>query len=223
MDRAKSSLLLLISVALLSAISFSRETADAQQKPASVTFEAIPTGDYKIDPSHSVIGFAIRHFELSLVRGRFKDFTGSIHYDASDISKSSVDFTAKVESIDTGVAGRDNHLRTADFFEVAKYPEMTFKSTKVERKGKNGYVLIGDLTVKGVTKQVSLPFTIVGAIKDNRGNTRFGVAAETKLDRRDYGITWGSTMANGGLNVANEVMIELQLEAVKPAAPATTQ
>ena len=135
-------------------------------------------------------------------------------------SSSSVEFTAKVESIDTGVTGRDNHLRTADFFDVAKFPEMTFKSTKIEKKG-SGYLLHGDFTLKGVTKQISFPFNLTGAIKDNRGNTRLGVAAETKINRRDYGITWGAKMPNGGLNVADEVVIDLQLEAIKAAAPAT--
>jgi polyisoprenoid-binding protein YceI len=221
MDRAKSYVLVLTGAALLIAMSLSRGVADAQTA-ANVSFEAIPTGDYKIDPSHSVIGFSIRHFEISFVRGRFKDFSGMIRYDGSDVTKSTVEFTAKVESIDTGVAGRDNHLRTADFFDVAKYPEMTFKSTKVEKRRNNVYVLHGDFTLKGVTKPISFPFMLTGGVKDNRGNTRFGVAAETKINRRDYGITWGSSMANGGLNVGNEVIIDLQLEALK-AAPATTQ
>ena len=222
MDRSKASVLLIVCAAFLVAVSMSRQVADAQQKAAGVTFEAIPTGDYRVDPGHSVIGFSIRHFELSFVTGRFKEFNSTIHYDASDVTKSSVEFTAKVESIDTGVAGRDNHLRTADFFDVAKFPEMTFKSTKVEKKGK-GYVMHGDLTLKGVTKPISFPFEVVGAVKDNRGNMRFGIAAETKINRRDYGITWGAKMPNGGLNVADEVIINLQLEAVKAAAPATTQ
>lgn len=217
MVRSKTSILLFVCAALLVAVSFTKQVADAQQKP---TFEAIPSGEYKMDPAHSVIGFAIRHFEISFVRGRFKDFTGAINYDAADVTKSTVEFTAKVESIDTGVAGRDNHLRTADFFEVAKFPEMTFKSTKVEKKG-NGYVLHGDFTLKGVTKPISFPFTLTGAVKDNRGNVRFGVAGETKINRRDYGITWGSAMPNGGKNVGDEVTIDLQLEAVKAAAPAT--
>ena len=219
MDRSKTSVVLFVCAALLVAVSFTKQVADAQQKPA---FEAIPSGEYKMDPAHSVIGFSIRHFEISFVRGRFKDFTGMINYDAADVTKSTVEFTAKVESIDTGVAGRDNHLRNADFFEVAKFPEMTFKSTKVEKKG-NGYVLHGDFTLKGVTKPISFPFTVTGAVKDNRGNVRFGVAAETKINRRDYGITWGAAMPNGGRNVGDEVTIDLQLEAVKAAAPATTQ
>ena len=220
MDRSKTSVLSLVCAAVLVALSFSQQVADAQQKPAGVNFEAIPTGDYRVDPAHSVIGFSIRHFEISFVRGRFKEFTSTIHYDAADVSKSTVEFTAKVESIDTGVGGRDNHLRSAEFFDVAQFPEMTFKSTKVEKKG-NGWVLHGNFTLKGVTKPISFPFNVTGAVKDNRGNVRFGVAAETKINRRDYGITWGAKMANGGLNVADEVIIDLQLEAVKAAAPAT--
>jgi polyisoprenoid-binding protein YceI len=191
--------------------------ASPQGRAEKVSYAAVPGGEYNIDPAHSIIGFSIRHLEIAWVEGRFKDFKGAIHFDEKDVTKSSVEFTAKVESIDTGVEPRNKHLRTADFFDVEKYPEMTFKSTRVERKGKDGYVLHGDLTLKGVTKQVALPFTVTGAIKDPWGNTRFGVQAETKLDRRDYGITWGKTLENGGLDVGNEVTIELQLEAVKPA------
>jgi polyisoprenoid-binding protein YceI len=191
--------------------------AVAQEKAAKINYVPITGGDYKIDPMHSIIGFAIRHLEINWVEGRFKDFTGTIHYDDSDITKSTVEFTAKVESIDTGVEPRDKHLRTADFFEAEKYPEMTFKSTRVERKGKQGGILYGDFTLKGVTKQVSLPFTITGAVKDPWGNTRFGVNAKTTINRRDYGITWGKPLDGGGLDVGNEVTINLQLEAAKPA------
>ena len=189
----------------------------AQQAGSKVNYAPIPSGEYKIDPAHSVIGFSIRHYEISLVRGRFKDFTGTIRYDDADVSKSSVEFAAKIESIDTGVDARNAHLRTADFFDATKFPEMTFKSTRVERAAQDQYVLHGDFTLKGVTKQISFPFTLTGAIKDAQGNTRFGVAAQTKIDRRDYGITWGKPMANGGLDVGHEVLIDVQLEAVKPA------
>jgi polyisoprenoid-binding protein YceI len=190
----------------------------AQQSGTKVNYAPIPSGEYKIDPAHSVIGFSIRHYEISWVRGRFRDFSGTIRYDGADISKSSVEFAAKIESIGTGVDARNAHLRTADFFDAAKYPEMTFKSTRVERKAEDQYVLHGDFTLKGVTKQISFPFAMTGAIKDAQGNTRFGVAAETKIDRRDYGITWGKPMVNGGLDVGNEVTIDLQLEAMKPAS-----
>lgn len=177
----------------------------------------IPGGDYKIDPAHSTIGFSIRHYEINWVSGRFKDFVGTIHYNETDVTKSSVEFTAKIESIDTGVAQRDQHLRSADFFEVAKYPEMSFKSTRVERKGKDSYLLHGDFTLKGVTKQIAIPFTLTGAVKDARGNTRFGIEAHTKLNRRDYGITYGGALPGGGLDIGNEVNIDLNLEALKPA------
>ena len=197
--------------------------ADPQGSVAKVVYAPVPGGDYNIDPAHSIIGFSIRHLEIAWVEGRFKDFKGTIHFDEKDVTKSSVEFSAKVESIDTGVEPRNAHLRTADFFDVAKHPEMTFKSTRVERKSKDGYILHGDLTLKGVAKQVALPFTMTGAIKDPWGNTRFGVQAQTKIDRRDYGITWGTTLPNGGIDVGNEVTIELQLEAVKPAPKAAGQ
>jgi polyisoprenoid-binding protein YceI len=191
--------------------------AGTQRSGAKVAYAPVPGGDYNIDPAHSIIGFSIRHLEIAWVEGRFKDFKGTIHFDEKDVTKSSVEFTAKVESIDTGVEQRNAHLRTADFFDIAKHPEMSFKSTRVERRGKDSYVLHGDFTLKGVTKPVALPFTVTGAIKDPWGNTRFGVSAQTKIDRRDYGITWGKALENGGLDVGNEVTIDLQLEAVKPA------
>src|SRR5688500_14959839 len=141
-------------------------TSISQEQVTKVNYAPIPGGAYRIDPAHSVIGFAIRHYEISLVRGRFRDFSGNIHYDDKDVTKSSVEFAAKIESINTGVDRRDAHLRTADFFDVAKYPEMTFKSTRVERKGGDQYVLHGDFTLRGVTGQIALPFTLTGAIKD---------------------------------------------------------
>lgn len=197
---------------------FSSWTTAAQGKPVKVSYLPIPAGDYRIDTAHSGIGFSIRHYEISWVSGRFEEFKGSIRYDDKDVAKSGVEFTAKVTSIDTGIERRDAHLRTADFFDVAKFPELTFKSTSVKRKGKNQHILEGDLTLKGVTKRISFPFTLTGAIKDGQGNARIGISAQTKIDRRDYGITWGKPMANGGMDVGNEVVIDLQLEAVKPAA-----
>jgi polyisoprenoid-binding protein YceI len=131
---------LLMSAPLLNKVTAGLE-AGVQQPGTKVNYAPIPSGEYKIDPAHSVIGFAIRHYEISLVRGRFKDFTGTIRYDDADVSKSSVEFAAKIESIDTGVDARNAHLRTADFFDAAKHPEMTFKSTRVERGAQDQYVL----------------------------------------------------------------------------------
>lgn len=188
-----------------------------------VTYAPITSGAYKIDSAHSSINFAVRHMMINDVRGRFTDFAGTINYDDKDATKSSVEFTAKVASINTDVARRDEHLRNADFFEVAKYPELTFKSRRVERRG-DAYVAIGDFTMRGVTKEIAIPFKLAGAIKNPRG-TRIGVEAQTTIDRRDYGITWGQALEGGGLAVSNDVRIELLLEATKqepaPATPAT--
>ena len=214
-------------LAVLSAVTFFGGTAafeaGAQAQGTKVAYAPIPAGDYKIDPAHSVIGFAIRHMEIAWVEGRFKEFEGTIRYDDKDVTKSSVEFTAKAASIDTGVAARDNHLRTADFFEVEKYPALSFKSTRVERKGQDAYVLHGDLTMKGVTKPVQLPFKLAGAIKDQRGTTRFGVEAEATLNRRDFGINFGNALPEGGFNVGNEVNITLHLEALLPAPKPAAQ
>ena len=194
-----------------------QSAAGARAEADVVKYAPVATGAYNLDPTHTVIGFGVKHLEIALVEGRFKDFNGSIHYNASDPTKSTVEFSAKIESIDTGVAQRDAHLNTADFFDAAKFPMMTFKSRHVEKKDK-GYVLHGDLTIKGVTRPVSLPFTMTGAVKDPWGGSRFGIEASTKIDRRDFGITWGNALPLGGIDVGNEVTINLHAEAVKAEA-----
>ncbi len=187
-----------------------------KMKAVKINYAPVPAGVYDLDQAHSIIGFAVRHLEINWVEGRFKDFTGTITYNEQDATKSTVEFTAKVESVDTGVAPRDKHLRTADFFDVTTYPEIKFKSTGIEKKGKDKYILRGDFTLKGVTKQIEFPFTFTGAIKDPWGNTRFGIDAHTKINRRDYGINYGNVLPAGGFDVGNEITIDLQLEAVKP-------
>jgi polyisoprenoid-binding protein YceI len=189
-------------------------SAASDPKADTVKYLPIPAGQFNFDPNHTVIGFSIRHLEIALVQGRFKDFNGTVNFDDKDVRRSTVEFAAKIESIDTGVEARNKHLRTADFFDAAKYPEMTFKSTKVEKKGK-GYLMTGDLTIKGVTKQVAFPFNITGAVKDPWGGTRFGISAETVINRRDFGINYGNALPAGGFDVANEVHVSLQIEAVK--------
>jgi polyisoprenoid-binding protein YceI len=198
--------------------------AQNQEKPKAVkiNYAPVPAGVYNLDPAHSLIGFAVRHLEINLVSGRFKDFTGTINYDEQDATKSTVEFNAKIASIDTEVAARDKHLLSADFFDAEKYPEMSFKSTKIEKRGKNKYILYGDFTLKGVTKQIEFPFTFTGAIKDPWGNTRFGIEAQTKINRRDYGINYSNALPAGGFDVANEVTIDLRLEAVKPEPKTAT-
>lgn len=180
------------------------------------------TGTYNFDKAHSFIGFKVRHMGLIEVPGFFRDFTGSVNYDAGDVSKSSVTFTAKMTSIDTGVAGRDTHLRTADFFEVEKFPEMTFKSTSVAKKG-NGWIVTGDLTMKGVTKSVAIPFDISGWLPAGERNpAKMGIAGEATINRRDFGVNYGNNLPSGLPAIGDQVKVVLQIEAgkAKPPAPA---
>jgi polyisoprenoid-binding protein YceI len=191
-----------------------------QTKDTKLTAQEL-TGTYGFDLAHSNVGFRIKHMGLAEVPGYFSDYTGTINYDANDVTKSSVQFTAKVTSINTGIEARDKHLRNADFFEVEKYPEMSFKSTKIEKRGENQFVATGDFTLKGVTKQISLPFTINGFLKDPRsGAVKIGVSSLSSINRRDYGITYGNTLPNGVAALSDEVSINLQLEAAKATQPA---
>lgn len=198
-------------------------TAQAQEKTEAIkiNYAPVPAGVYTLDPAHSLIGFAVEHLEINWVEERFKDFSGTINYNDKDITKSTVEFKAKIASIDTEVAARDKHLRSADFFDAGVYPEMTFKSTMIEKRGNDKYVLHGDLAIKGVIKQIEFPFTFTGAVKDPWGGTRFGIEAQTKINRRDYRINYGNALAAGGFDVGNEVTIDLRLEAVKQE-PKTT-
>ena len=188
----------------------------AQNKAADtkVTYQPVTAGQYNIDPAHSLIGFSVEHLEINWVAGRFKDFKGTVNYDDKDITKSSVEFTAKIDSIDTEVEARDTHLKSADFFDAAKFPEMKFVSTKVERKG-DDYVLHGNLTIKGVTKPISFDFDMTGAVKDPWGGTRFGIEADTSINRKDFGINYGNALPFGGFDVGDKVDIDLKLEVVK--------
>jgi polyisoprenoid-binding protein YceI len=178
------------------------------------------TGAFEIDSKHSYIGFRVMHMGLAEVPGSFRDFSGTINFDGKDVTKSSVNFTAKVTSVDTGVAPRDNHLRTADFFEVDKYPDMTFKSTKVEKKG-DMWNVTGDFTLKGVSKQITIPFTLNGMIKDQRGNVKMGISAQTTINRQDYGVKYGNKLPDGTLALSDIVKIDLQLEAGMQKKPAS--
>lgn len=182
----------------------------------------VDAGTYNFDKAHSFIGFKVKHMGLIEVPGYFRDFTGTVNYDSADPSKSTVQFTAKMTSVDTGVAPRDNHLRTKDFFEVETYPEMTFKSTSIAKKGKS-WVLNGDLTMKGVTKPVSIPFEVTGFVAaGERSPAKMGIAGETTINRRDFGVNYGGNMPNGIPTLSDDIKVVLQIEAAKarPAAPA---
>ena len=200
---------------------FNFPTRDANftdDRNQQVLTAAETAGTYSIDPLHTNIGFRVRHMGLAIVLGKFTDYTGTISYDSNDITKSSVQFTAKVASLDTGVKQRDDHLSSADFFEVEKYPEMTFRSTRIERKGDKKFSAYGNLKIKDVTKQIALPVEFYGAIKYSQGQTRLGGSANLNINRLDYGIKWSQTLDNGSLVVDNNVQIELQFEALRQEA-----
>ena len=168
---------------------------------------------YTIDPAHCHIGFSVRHLVINNIRGRFTDYAGSISYDEQDITRSSVEITIKAQSINTDVQPRDEHLRTSEFFDVAKFPEITFKSARVEKRGP-GFVATGVFTMHGVAKEIAIPFKVNG--KSNfQGGTHLGVEATVVIDRRDFGMSWSATLDNGGLVVGNDVTIELNIEAVR--------
>jgi polyisoprenoid-binding protein YceI len=174
---------------------------------------------YEIDAVHSNVGFTVRHMLVAKVSGKFKEFSGTIIYDEKDITKSSVNVTIKTASIDTDNERRDGHLRSADFFDVENHPEITFASKKIEKRG-DGYVAIGDLTIRGATKQIELPFQILGILKEAKGNSRIGIEAGATLNRFDYGVKWDRKLDTGGLVVGENVEINLTVEAVfqKPQA-----
>ena len=175
---------------------------------------AFGADSYTIDLSHSYTGFSVRHLVISNVKGNFTNFSGEIIFDEKDMSKSSVNVTIDVASIDTYNEDRDKHLRSADFFDVEKYPEMTFVSTSVKKDG-DDMILNGKLTMHGVTKDISIPFEYLGKVTDPWGSERIGFEGKTKLSRKDYGMTWSKTIETGGLVVGDEIKIELQIEAVK--------
>jgi polyisoprenoid-binding protein YceI len=180
------------------------------------TVSAFAAEEYKIDPAHSSATFTVRHLMISNVPGRFANVTGTIVYDEKDVTKSSVTATIPTSTINTDNEGRDKHLRSADFFDVEKYPEMKFVSKKVEKRG-NQLVAIGDLTIKDVTKQVELPFEVVKA--NTPSGMVVGATGATKINRKDFNVLWSRTMDGGGAVVSDEVKIEFSVEA-KPAAAA---
>jgi polyisoprenoid-binding protein YceI len=179
---------------------------------------------YTFDKVHSDVSFQIRHF-LSKVRGRFTDFDGTIVADRAKPEASSVDFTIKATSIDTDNENRDKDLRSANFFEVEKYPEITFKSTKVTPRGQDRYDVTGNLTMHGVTKEVTLPVTFLGTVNTGRGE-KAGFETSITLNRKDFGITWNRVLDAGGTTLGDDVIISINVEANKklpPSPPATGQ
>ena len=178
------------------------------------------TTTWQIDPNHSSAQFAVKHLGLSTVRGAFTKVNGTVELDPSDISKSSLNVTIDAASVDTRVEARDKDLRSDHFFDVEKYPTITFKSTKVEQVAQGQLKVTGDLTIHGTTKPVVLDVEgPTGPAKDPWGNQRMAATATTKVNRQDYNVKWNATMDNGGLVVGNDVAITIDIEMIpKPAA-----
>jgi polyisoprenoid-binding protein YceI len=176
------------------------------------------TNKWNLDTVHSGINFSVRHMVVSKVRGRFTKFTGNIELDESDPSRSTVEATIDASSIDTGTAQRDDHLRSADFFDVERFPEIRFRSTRIDQLGGDRYRLIGELTIREVTRQIELDAEYGGRGKDPWGNERVGFTAKTALDRKDFGLKWNQVLETGGVLVSDRVEIELEVQAVRAAA-----
>jgi len=176
---------------------------------------------YEIDSAHTSAQFAIRHLMVSTVRGDFRKVTGTVNLDEKDVTKSMIEATIDVASLNTGNEKRDEHLRSPDFFDVAKHPTMTFKSKKVEKTGEGKYKATGELTLRGVTKEVVLDFEgSLTPVKDPMGKTRIGGMATTKLNRKDFGIAWNRALETGGVVVGDEVSITIDTELTQPQAAA---
>jgi polyisoprenoid-binding protein YceI len=174
---------------------------------------------YKVDSDHSGVGFTIRHF-VSNVSGRFKDFDGVIKYDKANPAASSVSFTVQAKSIDTDNDDRDNHLRSGDFFETEKFPTWTFTSSSVKAVDADTLEVTGDMTIKGVTKKMTIPVDVLGSVKTPRGE-KAGFETSFKLDRKEYGITWNRALDTGGAVLGDDVKVVISIEADRQAdAPA---
>jgi len=175
---------------------------------------------WEIDSAHSSAQFKVRHLAVSNVTGGFGKVTGTVNYDESDITKSSVEATIDATTLDTAHEGRDKHLKSPDFFDVANHGTITFKSKKVEKAGEGKLKVTGDLTIRGTTKEVVLDVDgPVPAVKDPWGNLKSGVSATTKINRQDFGVAWSKLMEGGGLVVSNDVWITIDVELVEKKPP----
>lgn len=172
------------------------------------------TRTWKIDTSHSNVGFTVRHMMLMKVHGRFGSWNGTIQLDDQDVTKSSVEVSIDVASIDTNEEKRDGHLRSPDFFDAEKFPKITFKSKRVAKGSGEKLDVVGDLSIHGVTKEVTLQAEIAGRGKDPWGNERVAFEGHTSINRKDFGLGWNQTLETGGVLVSEKVDITLELQAI---------
>ncbi|PWB75555.1 hypothetical protein C3F09_01965 [candidate division GN15 bacterium] len=169
---------------------------------------------WNVDPAHTSIGFTVRHLVVTKVRGQFTDFAGEINWDGKDLTKGSVNFTVQAKSINTDIPKRDDHLRSADFLAVDSFPTLTFKSTKIVPGSGDNFKMTGDLTIRGVTKEVTFDCTNNGTVSAF-GGTRAGFSATATINRQDFGVSWSKALDNGGLVAGNDVNLDIEVEAVK--------
>ncbi len=175
------------------------------------------TGDYTIDAAHSTIGFTVRHAMVTNVKGKFPDFSGSLHLDGADPSASSASIDVKMDSIDTGSADRDGHLKSADFFRTDEFPTMTFRSTRAESLGGDDFRITGDLTILGTTKPITIDLEFNGAAKDPFGNERVGFEGKAQLLRSEWGLTWNAALETGGVLVSDKIKLNFDISAIRNA------
>ena len=177
---------------------------------------------WQLDPAHTTIEFAVKHMMFTTVRGRFRNFTGTVRVDERNPDKSHVNVEIEAASIDTGVGDRDTHLRSADFLDVENHPKLTFRSTRIEgayKKQGDRFRITGDLEIRGTAMPVTLDATFEGLGKDPWGNQRAGFAARTEIDRREWGLRWNQALETGGVLVANSVRIEIEAQTIRQSVP----
>ncbi|WP_424211610.1 YceI family protein [Streptomyces sp. BI20] len=173
------------------------------------------TGDWAIDPSHTNIGFTVRHAMVTNVRGSFTEHTGTLHLDGTDPGRSTAAIDVTIASVDTGIADRDGHLRSADFFDAENFPLMTFRSTRAEQLGGDLYRITGDLTIKDVTRPLAIDLEFTGSATDVYGNLRVGFEGAAEILRSDWGLTWNAALEAGGVMVSDKVKLTFDISAIK--------
>ena len=182
---------------------------------STTTLPSTLTGSYAIDPTHSRVGFVARHAMVTKVRGSFNEFAGTGYFDADNPSASRLELTIQAASIDTRNADRDAHLRSNDFFDMENHPEIRFASTAVEQVDADNYRVTGDLTIKGVTKPVSVDLEYTGTAVDPFGNQRVGFEGRTTINRKDWGINWNAALEAGGVLVCEKIVLEFEISAIR--------
>ncbi|MFD6419329.1 YceI family protein [Streptomyces sp. NPDC060194] len=194
---------------------FNRNDKDTSATATAGPDLAAVTGDYTVDPAHSSIGFVARHAMVTNVRGAFGEFEGALHLDGGEPAKSTATIDVTIASVDTGAVDRDNHLRSGDFFDAEQFPKMTFRSTAAEQLDEETYRITGDLTIKGVTKPLSIDLEFAGLATDPFGNERAGFEGTATIKRSDWGLTWNAALETGGVLVSDKIKLLFDISAIK--------